>query len=399
MRVVYVTHNGIGSPLVRSQVLPYLQLLSMRGHEIDLVTFERGEPYPRGEFSRERWHPLRPLPGRSMLAKLADIARGAWVVAALARRRRAQALHARSYLPAAICWFVGRVLRIPYVFDMRGFMPEEYVDAGIWPPNDARYRAVRFAERRLLRDASEIVVLTHAGASRLQTDANYAGVTSPDRVSVIPCTVDLDRFRPAERRDAAPTLVYSGTLGMWYELDKMIRVYARARESEPGLRFLFLNRNEHELIRGACSARNLPAHLIEIRAVDFQDMPMQLGRAHVAIALLKLVPSKIGSSPTKIAEYLACGLPVVVNAGLGDSDEQIRSSGAGHVVPSLDEEHLGHAGAAIVTLLSDLSARSRARTLAETVFDLRAGAAAYDVVYSHLSGPSRDMDSSSNPCF
>lgn len=385
MRVVHVTHNGIGTPLVRSQVLPYLRLLAARGHEVDLVTFERGDPYPEGEFPRERWHAAHPRAGRSLLAKIADFLVGVRVVARIARRRRAEVLHARSYLPAAICWVVGLVLRLPYVFDMRGFLGEEYVDAGIWAPDDLRYRALRLSERRLLRDAAAIVVLTHAAARRLRSAPRYVCETRSKDITVIPCAVDLDRFRPPTSRSSTPTLVYSGSLGMWYLLDEMVSVYARARQIEPDLRFLFLNRNEHGLIRRAWARAGLPPEDVEIRATDFGRVPSELGRAHVGIALLRRAPSKVGSSPIKIAEYLACGLPVVVNEGLGDSDDQVRRADAGHVVPSYDAPALAAAGAAVVTLIRDGAASGRARSLAEDVFDVRAGASAYDGVYRRIA--------------
>lgn len=99
---------------------------------------------------------------------------------------------------------------------------------------------------------------------------------------------------------------------------------------------------------------------------------------------MKRVPSKIGSSPTKIGEYLACGLPVVVNEGLGDSDQQIREANAGHVVPTYDEPALMAAGAAVLDLLHDVTARDRARSLAERVFDVRAGASQYDAMYRRM---------------
>jgi len=379
MNVVYVTHNAVGSALVRSQVLPYLRGLLGRGHRVRLVTFERGEAFPDGEFPRELWTGLRPRRGGSLVAKLLDIARGIWTVRSIARSSRADLLHARSYLPAGICWVASRLTGTPYLFDMRGFLPEEYRDGGHWTERDIRYRALRLAESHLLRGAWEIVVLTRAAERRLRSEDRYAAArTRP--ITVIPCAVDLARFRPGTR-DADPTLVYSGSLGMWYLFDEMLAVYARARRTEPRLRFLVLNRGEHDLVALAIARAGLRDAPIELRSVDFAGMPAQVARGHVAIALLRRVPSKIGSSPIKIAEYLACGLPTVVNEGLGDIDEEIEATGAGHVMPALDESALEDAGTAVARLATDTAARERARTLAEEAYAVDLGVDRYYDIY------------------
>lgn len=383
MRVVYVTHNGIGTALVRSQVLPYLDLLRRRGYDVDLITFERGDPYPEGEFPRDRWHPLTPNPGGSLSAKVKDIARGIWVVLRVAARVRPDTLHARSYLPAAICWVVSRVLRIPFVFDMRGFMGEEYVDAGSWSRTDLRYRALTWAEGLLLRSAAHVVVLTNAAADQLRSDRRYRGRVS--RITVIPCAVDLERFRPSPRSSSVPTLVYSGSLGTWYLLDEMVRAYAHALAHVPALRFLFLNRTDHQLIEQSWARHGLPRDLLEIRACRFEEVPAQLGRAHVGIAFLRMTPSKLASSPIKVAEYLACGLPVVLNDGIGDAAQLIRQAGAGHIVSSYEPRMLARAGAAIATLVTNDGAPRAARRLAEDVFDVKGGAIAYDRVYAAIA--------------
>lgn len=390
MNVLYVTHNAAGSALVRSQVLPYLRGLLARGHKVQLVTFERGEPFPDGEFPRELWKGLSPRRGGSLIAKLLDIARGVWTVWSITSTSHAELLHARSYLPAAICWVVSRLRGTPYLFDMRGFLPEEYRDAGHWTERDLRYRALVLAEAHLLRGAREIVVLTRAAERRLRSEPRYAAARGRP-ISVIPCAVDSARFQPGSR-DAEPTLVYSGSLGMWYLIDEMLAVYVRARAVEPRLRLLILNRGEHELIAGAVALAGLRDAPIEVRSVDFADMPDQLARAHVAIALLRRVPSKIGSSPIKIAEYLACGLPTIVNDGLGDIDKEIRAWSAGHVLTAYDEPALRDAGLAVARLATDESSRERARSLAEGVYAVELGVAQYDGIYRRVAHPSIRID-------
>ena len=379
--MLYVSPNGVGSALVRSQVLPYLRGLMDRGVDAELVTFERGEPYPRGEFPEARWHSLRPRPGRGLLAKIADIVSGIALVVRVAMRSRRNLFHARSYLPAAIVAIPAMLLRRPFVFDMRGFLPDEYVDAGAWTARDVRYRALRFAERILLRRAAEVVVLTERAAEVLREEPRYASALGTTPVTVVPCTVDLHRFAPSIERSAVPTLVYSGSLGMWYLLDEMLAVHAAARALISDLRFLILNRGEHAIANAALERAGPARDGVELRSVDPGDMPRLLASCHVGISLIKPTPSKRGSSPVKVAEYLACGLPVVVNVGIGDTDRLVGRYRAGHVVTDLDGPGLRAAGLAVAALVGDNEARTNARRLAEAEYDLELGIARYAAVY------------------
>lgn len=378
----------MGTALVRSQVLSYLRGLAARGFEADLITFERGGSFPNGEYPRERWHGVRTRPGSSLAAKLVDVLRGVVLTVRVARSRHASLLHARSYLPAAVALVAGALTRRPYIFDMRGFLGDEYVDAGYWQRGDLRYRVLRMAETLLLRRAAHVVVLTHAAARVLASDPRYARAVGATPVTVIPCAVDLSQFRPADRRGDVPTLVYSGTLGSFYELDPMLAIYREARGLLPGLRFLILNRSEQDVVRDAITRNGLSDAPIEVRGADFADMPRLLADAHVGIALVRQAPSKLASSAVKIAEYLACGLPVVVNSGLGDTDAQVREAGAGHVLASYAEAEVAAAAKAVVALASDEDARRRARILAEREYDLESGIDRYAEVYARLSGAS-----------
>lgn len=380
MRVVYLTHNGAGTALVRSQVLPYLRRLAALGVDLRLVTFERDgtATAPLGF----HWRPIRAMAGGGLLAKALDIVTGfAVTIGLLARGGRL--VHARSYVPAAIAWAARLVLRRPYLFDMRGFLPEEYVEGGHWREGELRHRVLVFAERVLLRDAAAIVTLTHRGAKRLRTEARYARAVGTKPIAVIPCAVDLERFAPATGRPGAPTLLYAGSVGMWYELDAMLRVFALARHEIPSLRFLILNVGQHALISERVAAHGLGTS-VDLGSGTYEEMPTLIGRAHVGICLLRQASSKLGSSPIKVAEYLACGLPVIVNRGQGDTDALVTEHGAGHVLADYSDEELIRAAGALRELLADPGAGLRARALAESEYSADRAAEIYLRLYREI---------------
>ncbi len=57
-------------------------------------------------------------------------------------------------------------------------------------------------------------------------------------------------------------------------------------------------------------------------------MPAFLAAADAAVSFMKPAFSKKGCSPTKVPEYLAMGLPVVMNRGIGDCDQLIHEVSA-----------------------------------------------------------------------
>ena len=385
---IYVTHNGIGSALVRSQVLPYLRGLAARGHDVHLVTFERGDVhFPAGEFPADHWHSIPARPGSALLSKATDAAIGVVTLLRLCAHLRPRVLHARSYLPAAIVRVASMFARVPFIFDMRGFLGEEYVEGGHWRRRDIRFRLVRFAERDLLRRAAAIVVLTQEAAQRLRGDRRYRPIVRGSLVTVIPCTVDLDRFRPVETA-APPAIVYAGSLGLWYALDAMLRVYLAARALVPALRFVVLNRDQQPEAWRAAERLGVTDGL-EVRGVDFAAMPPELARARVGICLLRQSGSKLASSPIKVAEYLACGLPVVVNQGQGDTASLVRRYAAGHVMEAYGDRDVADAGRAVATLLEDRTARASARRLAEREYDLNEGVRRYAELYQDVAAGGR----------
>src|SRR5690606_2100951 len=130
-----------------------------------------------------------------------------------------------SYLPAAVALGLrGLLPQTAAIFDCRGLLGDEYVDAGHWTTRDHRYRTLKRVERRLFKGSDGVIVLTDK-IDKWLSDSNMYGASTQRRV--IPCCVDLDRFQfqtseRTKRREAlgipkdAPVIVYAGTLGSWY---------------------------------------------------------------------------------------------------------------------------------------------------------------------------------------
>jgi len=353
MKSLYLCYFGLREPLVQTQVLPYLRQLVAGGIEVFLLTFE---PDPSARWSREEveawtgrlrvegirwtWRAYHKRP--SLPATVYDMLAGAWTASRLVRRHRIDVLHARAHVAAVMGGLTKRLTGRPLIFDVRGFNPEEYVDAGVWRENGLKFSLAKAMEKWLFRVADGFVVLTERAREIL-----FPGCRDADRlgrpIEVIPCCVDLERFgtqltpsrcemRRELRLEGRRVIAYVGALGGFYLTDEMLEFLATAHQQDVATFSMILTQSPAELVRKFLAQRGVREQDCLVRRVPPAEVPGYLRAADIAISFIKPTYSKAASSPTKIAEYLSCGLPVVCNGGVGDLDEVIESDGVGVVV-------------------------------------------------------------------
>src|SRR5207253_3557907 len=82
-----------------------------------------------------------------------------------------------------------------------------------------------------------------------------------------------------------------------------------------------------------------------VSGASSEAMPSMVAGHHVGLSMrrLELRASSAGATPTKLAEFLASGRPVVVSAGLGDMDVLLAGRGCGVVVDDVSDTGLDRA--------------------------------------------------------
>lgn len=396
--MLYLCYLSLEDPLVHSQVVAYLAGLAERGHVVHLMTFDQrlSESQTRrfeDDLRRLRivWHRRRYHKRPSLPATAFDVLAGGFAAARLVRRHHLDAIHARNHMPAAMAMIAARLAPARLIFDLRGLMAEEYADAGHWKRGGLPYRLTQWVQRAALRRADGVVTLTEAVLPHL-SEAR----AGPTTTFVIPCCADVERI--AERsseRDAAraeleigdrPTTIYVGKFTGWYMEREMADFLSVARRSQPDLLFLIVTQADPEPMLRELGRCGIGSGDYRVLRAEPGDIGRYLAAADVGLSFVKPCFSKISSSPTKIGEYLAAGLPVVSTAGIGDVDSLLRDNAVGALIGDFSPDAYEATTASLATLREDPATRERCLAVAREQLSLRdVGIPRYDMLYRRLA--------------
>ncbi len=403
---LYLCYFGLREPLVQTQVLPYLRQLVTAGIRVSILTFEPrlSESWTSEEIAAERqsleaegisWHYLKYHKRPSLPATLYDIAVGTQTILGLMRREGVNILHARNHVPALMGAIARKFRPAQMVFDIRGFMPEEYTDAGVWPENGYLYRGLKRVERYLLRVSDAFVLLTEKAR-----DIVFPGCSDTDNlgrpIEVIPCCVDFERFGTIEqiareqlRAEMNLTdrrvIVYLGSFGGWYMTDQMTDFLAAAHSQDAATFSMILTQSPRQTVTDRMTSLGIAQENFLVNQVTPDEVPRYLRTADIAISFIKPCYSKQSSSPTKIAEYLASGLPVICNAGVGDLDKLINERRVGVLLGEFSRQGYLKALKDVENMRGEENLAERLRDVARREFDLAGvGRTRYRRLYERL---------------
>lgn len=399
--ILYISYDGMTDPLGQSQVLPYLAGLSAKGYRITLLSCEKQE---RLEFKETiltfcakhhiNWQPIAYTRKPPVLSTIKDVRQLKKAAAALHKEISFDLVHCRSYIAALAGQWMKKELAVPFLFDMRGLWADERVDGQLWPQSNPLYRMVykyfKKKETQFLAEADAIISLTHAAKTEIESwPAPHAAVT------VIPCCVDTTLFDPealdrdqlaklrrkADLPDHKLILGYVGSLGTWYLLSEMLSFFKVWLSGHPDTILFFVTPESKELVQQEAQQQQISTDQIRIISAKRVEMPYYIAMMDLGLFFIRDAYSKKASSPVKQGELMAMGVPVICNAGVGDSDYIIDKYNSGELVHSFTEE--GYKDA-ITRLKKEMNHPESIRQGCFDYFDLEHGVAQYEEVYKSI---------------
>jgi glycosyltransferase involved in cell wall biosynthesis len=218
-------------------------------------------------------------------------------------------------------WWLARLRRVPFVFEVRDLWPESLAAVGMGDSSSLLHRTLAKIAGFLYRNSDRIVVVTSAFEDYLVKHWRVPR----EKISVIENGVETRLFAPEAftleaarglRRelgaDGKLVVSYIGTMGKAHGLETVIAAATQLRDTNPEIVFFIVGEGaEKERIVRLARERDLH----NLRFVDQQ--PREKIPAYICASDICLVPLKKSDVfktviPTKMLEFMSCGRPVIL---------------------------------------------------------------------------------------
>lgn len=348
-------------PLGQSQVLPYLIGLSKLNFEIHLISFEKEEKFKlkqdliKGLLKNTHivWHPLKYHQSPPVLSTLYDLFVLRKKADEIINKHHIVLVHCRSYISSLIGLRLKRKKGIPFLFDMRGFWADERIDGKIWNLKNPIFRLIynffKNKEKQFICESDFIVSLTNNAKNEIDSWNLKPNIAS--KIMVIPCCADLEHFsieslNPKTLNQLQASLAisnhdfvisYIGSLGTWYMIEEMMALFKVAQEKIKSCKFLIVTADNPEIALNAAHKFSISEDAIIIKKAERSEVPYLIALSKFSIFFIKPSYSKKASSPTKLAEILGMGVPVICNDNVGDVAQIVNDSKVGFVLKEFNQ--------------------------------------------------------------
>jgi glycosyltransferase involved in cell wall biosynthesis len=403
--ILYITYDGLTDPLGQSQVLPYIIGLSKVGYRFTVLSFEKKRNYTLLQKKIESickenniyWKPIMFHTQPPIISKAYDRWLMKHAAIKISKEANIDMLHCRSYPSAEVALGIKRKLKIPFLFDMRGFWADEKVDSGHWNQQKFIYKKLythyKKLEHNFIIEAAHIISLTHAGKKELIRIYDAKELSLGDKISVIPTCADFDLFN-YENIDATKqahlieklslkdkyVVTYSGSIGGWYLVDEMLSFFKVFKKHVPNAVFLCLTKEPAALVNSHLLKHGINPNDAITTFANREDLPLYLSLSKLSVFFIRNTYSKLSSSPTKYPEIMGLGIPVICN-NIGDTGKIVIETSSGVLVNTFDNESFEKA---IVQFLATDFKKDYIRKKAIENFDLKNAVSKYESIYKSI---------------
>ena len=401
-QVLFTTYDGLTDPLGQSQILPYYKGLSKKGFQITILSCEKRELFNNNqeliqsicdEFNID-WQYEFYTKNPPIISTVIDLQKLKKKALKLHESKQFHIVHCRTVVTTNI-GFALQEKGAKFIFDIRGFWADERVDGKLWDLNNPLFKIIyshfKKKESKAYQSADYVITLTENAKNHL---AKTYGLNS-NIISVVPCTVDLNHFKSNDQLNAkskelkkelglldnSPIICYSGSLGTRYMIDEMLSCFKTISKKIEQAAFLVITHSDSTELKIKIEQLDLKDKVV-LTSTTYSEIPAYLLVADIALYFIFAGNSGKAVSPTKQAEFLSLGIPIITNSGIGDTEDIINKNKVGVVIDSFNATSFNSVTNQISGLMN--LTKGEMTNIAQQKFDLNEGISTYETVYKKL---------------
>lgn len=247
-------------------------------------------------------------------------------------------VHCRVYPATLVALDTKKKYKFSYkvIFDARGVYPEQILERSTGIVGKVRYYWWKTIEKRLLKESDLIVGVTNAFID------HFKKIDDGATYKFIPCCVNIDEkdTRIVNNqlkselgfKDSDIIAVYSGNLSSKYSsVNHIVEIFSNLYKKNSNFRFLVLTKSNSEELKSLLTNAGLVEKTV-ITSLKPQQVPEYLSICNIGTLFREKSIVNEVAMPTKFAEYISKGLPVIVSDTIKGVAELVKRENVGIVL-------------------------------------------------------------------
>lgn len=334
IKLLYLTYqeNILRSGILYTQVIRMLENMRVKDHDVEITLLSFLSPMllwrERNELRNLRIRLSEsdinlitlPMLIPSFWNWLPQLLIPLWIIPVLliSLYRGVTTIHTRGYCAGFLGCMTARLLNCRIVFDPRGPFADEMVMNRTWNREGRTYRIWRRLEGWLIKRSDAVIGVTPEFRDEYRERGAREAFFVPNRA-------DTQRFAAANRvyhsisQSAAVTkpctLLFIGEMhAVWNDPGLVIQHYTTLNQLKLDARLRLITRASFDTVQQLLLANGVDPGRVEHLSGNPEDMPRLMQGS--SLGLIFRAVDVHSSWPVKIAEYLAAGIPLIVDKSM-----------------------------------------------------------------------------------
>lgn len=243
----------------------------------------------------------------------------------ISEAKKADIIHCRGYGGAFIGMIASFLSGKPFIFDMRGTLPEETVEVGKVSNRSLKFKLLKWIEKLLIKRSDIVFTVSEKFEKYIKERFKK------ERAVNINNPADFTSFGSTKMNalNRRITFIYSGSMQVWHDPETTLNYFSHLYKKFGNSIYLLFCTNDIEKAKEVFKKYDIPSSAYELRSVPYNKMPEFYNRSNIAFCFIRNSFSKSICFPVKFSEYIASELFVLTNDGIGDLSEIVTKYNCG----------------------------------------------------------------------